>query len=87
MSAITIDPASDINHPTRELSLSQAIKIANGIANLRCEAAPYDLQEARALFADQLKRTDHVWITGLAALDLLDAAIAGRDIGEMDLRV
>ena len=87
MSVITIEPESNLKHPFRDISLADAINIANGIASLRLDPPPHDLREVRALFVDQIQKAGHVWITGLAALDLLDAAIENRDITQMDLRV
>ncbi len=56
-------------------ALSDAVAIAEGIASVRLEPPPTTLAEAKALIKQNLDRASHVWITGTAALELLDAAI------------
>ncbi len=73
--ALEITPSQDRRHPHYELTLSDAVAIAEGIASVRLEPPPRTLAEAKALIKHNLDRTSHVWITGTAALELLDAAI------------
>lgn len=73
--ALQISPQRDISHPHYALTLTQVVAIANGIASHREEAPPSTLVEARALIQQASDRTSHLWITGIAALELLDTAV------------
>lgn len=44
------------------------------------EPEPKNLIEVRETIEDMAKRASHLWCTGMAALDVLDAAIDGRDL-------
>lgn len=72
----------DIRHPHTEYSLAKAVSLAKGIMSISDPAStgPGSLGEARSVIEESASRKDHVWITGMAALDVLDAAIDGRDL-------
>ena len=79
----TIDLLSgrqDLGHPHFNYKLSDAIQLARNVSDLRLQSAPQSLQEVRALVADLVGNSGFNWITGQAALDLLDAAIDGRNL-------
>lgn len=71
----------DIRHPYSDLNLSDAINVARGIAGLNNEKVQ-SLQVARQVISNSEKNCGHVWITGSVCLDLLDAAIDGRNLQE-----
>ncbi len=73
--ALPQSSAGELRHPHYDLTLIDAVELANGIASVRLTTPPATLTEARALIKDALERTTHVWITGTAALELLDTAI------------
>ncbi len=70
---------SEVKHPYCDCTLSHAVKVAQGIASLNFQTIS-SLTQARSLIEASMKNCGHVWITGAAALDVLDAAIDGRDI-------
>lgn len=74
------EPYEDIQHPYTDFSLGQTIALAVNNAKAFFRKEPKNLQEVRDYFQDQITRVGHQWITGYAALDLLDAAIDGKDI-------
>ena len=74
--------AVDIKHPFAQYTLSQAVALAKQTAMLRDDPAVTSLSEAREAIQGAVKRSDHHWITGYAALDVLDAAIDGRDLSK-----
>lgn len=71
---------ADICHPFVQYALSDAVKLAEGHAALCLEPAPQTLEEVREVIQGMVKNADHLWLTGNAALDVLDAAIDGRDL-------
>lgn len=71
----------EVKHPYSPYSLSDAVKLARGIASIREETVS-SLVEARTLIQRSAENSGHNWITGAVALDVLDAAIDGRDLLE-----
>jgi hypothetical protein len=69
-----------IRHPYADLTLAQAIQIAVTSAQLFGRDVPNTLLEVRSYFQQDLDRCGHVWITGMASLDLLDQLIDGKFI-------
>jgi len=73
--ALKLTPSQNRRHSLYDLALSDALAIAEGIASVRLEPPPTTFAEARDLIKQSLDRTSHVWLTGTAALELLDAVI------------
>lgn len=84
--AITIENHPAIVHPYRTLTLEEALRIVRSIADLWLVSPPATLEAARQRLTEMVNRTPHMWITGLSALDLLDAVIDGRAL-HRDCRV
>lgn len=70
----------NLTHPFTEFCLADAVALANNNRRLNMLPEVTTLSEARSVVEDINSRTDHVWMTGLAALDVLDAAIDNRDL-------
>lgn len=70
----------DIKHPYKEYRLSDAVQLAVSLASLRRQAPVTSLQLAREVVQDELSVAACSWITGYVAMDVLDAAIDGRDL-------
>jgi len=70
----------DARHPYTNFRLSDAVRIANNLRSLSFLPPVTSLAEARSVLQESSARTGHVWITGAAALDVLDAAVVGRDL-------
>ena len=77
---LSLDNAIDLRHPYSDYTLKQAIRLATSTAYFAELEVPKNLPEVRRFISDMLKRSDHNWITAMVALDLLDAAIDGRDL-------
>lgn len=82
-----------IQHPYTDYSLGDAVALAVNNARTFGRKEPVTLLEVRDYILDMQRRTDHQWLTGFevrmypclltyAALDVLDAAIDGRDIAK-----
>lgn len=69
-----------IKHPYTEYSLAEALGLAVGHRQLCLKPAPTSLEEAREVIREMADVSGFNWITGKAALDVLDAAIDGRDL-------
>jgi len=67
-------------HPKTDFTLSQAVTIAVGNATVAGDKPPTTLAEVRKTLRDMERSMKHVWLTGMAALDLLDAELDGRDL-------
>lgn len=72
----------NIKHPHTNYSLGEAVALAVNNAKTFGRKVPVSLREVRDYIADMAQRTDHQWLTGYAALDVLDAAIDGKDISK-----
>lgn len=70
----------DIKHPYKEYRLSDAVQLAVSLASLRRQAPVTSLHLAREVVQDELSIVACSWITGYVAMDVLDAAIDGRDL-------
>lgn len=70
----------DIKHPYKEYRLSDAVQMAVGLASIRRREPVTSLQLAREVVQDELSVCGFSWITGYVAMDILDAAIDGRDL-------
>lgn len=70
----------DIRHPYADYSIAEAVQLAITHRDLCLLPKPTTLQEAREVVRSMAVRAPFNWLTGLAALDLLDAAIDGRDL-------
>jgi hypothetical protein len=70
----------DIQHPYTKYSLGEAVAWAINNAQLFGRTKPSTLIEVRDYCLKIQSRMDHQWLTGYAVLDVLDAAIDGRDL-------
>jgi uncharacterized protein YlxP (DUF503 family) len=71
---------TNIKHPYVEYSLADAIRLANAEQVLKRASPVASLKEARDIVKSMVPTFKHNWITGANALDVLDAAIDGRDL-------
>lgn len=78
----TILGHANLKHPFADHSLADAVKIANNIKSLSLQRPVATLAEAREVIREAAKSAGHVWITGSCALDVLDAAIDGKDLSQ-----
>lgn len=69
----------NLNHPYTKYSLGEAVALTKGSASFN-DTPIESLAAARAEIQRVMKATRHTWLTGLATLDVLDAAIDGRDL-------
>ena len=70
----------DVTHPHTNFTLAEAIRIAVDHATTFDRKVPESLEEVRRYIQEMARHTGHHWITGYAALDVLDAAIDGKDL-------
>jgi len=71
-----------INHPYADFSLLDAVNLAVSHRKLCQQPAPTSLKEARETIQEMWASASHLWTTGMAALDVLDAACDGRNLRE-----
>lgn len=77
---LSVDCPIDLTHPYSDYTLKQAVELAQATAKDAKLEDPKSLPQVRRIISDMMKRADHHWITGMVALDVLDAAIDGRDL-------
>lgn len=70
----------DIKHPYTDYSLIEAVNLAVENAKMFDRKVPQSLEAVRDYINDMASRSGHNWMTGAAALDVLDAAIDGKDL-------
>jgi len=70
----------NISHPLVEYSLGEAVAQAVNHAGVFGRKAPVSLREVRDYIKNLMQGTGDQWLTGYAALDVLDAAIDGKDV-------
>ncbi len=80
MQTTAIDLSNNVRHPFADYSLSDAVALANNNRNLNLMPPIESLAEAREVVQAMSSRSSGTWITGMAALDVLDAAIENRDL-------
>lgn len=78
-SAMRLGEVQNIAHPYAEFTLAEAIQLAKNYQSLHGEPEPISLADVRAVISDMAKSIEHLWVNGMVALDLLDAAIDGKD--------
>lgn len=78
----TFDDVPEIKHPFADYCLTDALHLATGNRSLCLKPAPTSLEEAREVVREMQARSSFTWITGMTALDVLDAAIDGRDLAQ-----
>ncbi|BDT74117.1 hypothetical protein os4_36700 (plasmid) [Comamonadaceae bacterium OS-4] len=71
---------ADIKHPFANYKLSDAVLLARHTAHLRNCKPLHSLVDAREVIQTAASSAGHLWITGNCALDVLDAAIDGKDL-------
>ncbi len=69
-----------------DYSLADAVRLANTEQSLGFQPKVTSLAQAREVIKARFKTVTHNWITGCCALDVLDAAIDGRDL-KVDNRI
>lgn len=69
----------DIRHPYVEYSLSEAVNLVNNERLFAGLPKAANLAEVRETLGLMLRSSGFMWITGMAAMDLTDAAL-GRDL-------
>lgn len=79
-SATTVFGKPNVRHPYDSYCLADAIRLANAGRALNCEPPVTSLEQAREIVRSMASSARHTWITGYCALDVLDAAIDGRDL-------
>lgn len=70
----------DVRHPYTDYRLKEAIDLAQQHARTFDNPVPETMEEVRVYIKEMASHAGHIWITGMAALDLLDMAIDGRDL-------
>lgn len=72
----------NVKHPYSDYRLSDALQLAQNIAQLRAteRIELKSAEQARQVVKESLASAGHLWITGMTALDVLDAAIDGKDL-------
>lgn len=79
---IDLSGGANVHHPFADYSLTDAVRLANNNRSLNLLPPVQTLSEAREVVQDMATRAGFTWITGMAALDVLDAAIENRDLRE-----
>jgi len=80
---IDLSALPSLTHPLVDYSLIDAVLLAIGHQTVCMKEEPATLFEAREVvlgMAAQAAASGRNWITGKAALDLLDSAIDGHDL-------
>lgn len=77
---IDLSGSANVRHPFADYSLSDAVKLANSNRDLNLLPPVGTIAEAREVIQGMNSRAGSTWITGMAALDVLDAAIENRDL-------
>ena len=72
--------SENIQHPYTNYTLGEAVALAINNAKMFREKVPTTLIEVRDYISGMMQRVDYQWLTGYAALDVLDAAIDGKDL-------
>lgn len=80
MSTIDLKALPNVRHPFTDYSLADAVQLARGHRSLCLQPEPATLEEVREVIREMSRRADFLWMTGMAALDVLDAIIDGRDL-------
>ncbi|MFL1449133.1 hypothetical protein ACI77O_12130 [Pseudomonas tritici] len=74
------DGVEDASHPFTKYCLTDAVALANDNRNLNLLEPVTSIQEARDVIRVMANRAGCNWQTGMAAMDVLDAAIDKRDL-------
>jgi len=79
-STIELSGTANIGHPFADYTLADAVQLANSNRSLNMLPPVGSLSEAREVIQSMYDRAGCNWTTGMAALDVLDAAIENRDL-------
>ena len=71
-----------IEHPHTDYSLEEAVQLAVDRRRLCFSSEPANFIEVRETIKEMAERAGFNWLTGAAALDVLDAAIDGIDLNK-----
>lgn len=82
MQTTALSLSSNVHHPFADFSLSDAVKLANSNRSLNLLPPVESLTEVQEEVRGMYGRSGGTWITGMAALDVLDAAIENRNLRE-----
>jgi hypothetical protein len=77
---MSFDNLPDVQHPFTQYTLRDAVSLAVSNAKTFEHRVPQTLDDVRKYIDDMAKRSGHNWLTGAAALDVLDAAIDGTNL-------
>lgn len=72
----------EVKHPFTQYSLADAVRLAVSNAQTFDRPIPETLEQVRGHIQAMADRSGHNWLTGYAALDVLDAAIDGKNLEE-----
>lgn len=72
----------DVQHPYVDYSLKNAVSLARTNAQTFERKVPETLEEVREYIDEMAARSGFNWLTGAAALDVLDVAIDGKDLSK-----
>lgn len=77
---IDLSGSANVHHPFADYTLTDAVRLANNHRSLNLLPPVKTLSETREVIKEMATRASFTWITGMVALDVLDAAIEGRDL-------
>ena len=78
----TMKALLELQHPHAQFTVRDAVELAQGACAEDQKPRPRTLREVRAAIQVRSDGLPHIWLQGMAALDVLDAAIDGRDLAE-----
>lgn len=79
---ISLTNLPEMKHPFTNYTLAEAVDLAINNAKVFGRRIPETLSEVRKYIEEMAVRSGHNWLTGAAALDLLDAAIDNKEISK-----
>lgn len=77
-----INELLSLQHPHAQFTVRNAIELAVKASEEEQKPQPRTLRQVRDAIQARCDGLPHIWLTGMAALDVLDAAIDGRDLAE-----
>lgn len=78
--ALDLSGVTNVRHPFADYTLTDAVRLANNNRSLNLLPPVQSLGEAREVVQHMASHAGFTWITGMVALDVLDAAIENRDL-------
>lgn len=71
-----------LQHPHAQFTVRDAVELALEASQEDQKPRPRTLRQVRDTIQVKCDALPHIWLKGMAALDVLDAAIDGRDLAE-----